>query len=488
MTTPSGFQAPRFDEIREDTVEKFRSQFEPNAGTAPDELDGLLIDIWVTEVAVIYEALSELVAQHHYPTAEGANLDSLLALFGSPRRDDSPSTVQLVLYGDDTTVIPLASTVSTFDAGDTFVTDAAETISAGSIYAVFTFGEATAGPTTITTTIGAEISLTVAPFGGTPENMRDFVSATLATTVNVAEVFPFGVQDDGLAILVVKMTSGFSTSISSDTGSDVFDHIGELAFSTSEETGPISAVQGTVTTINAGITGWKGVVNIVDGTKGARRETDSQYRTRHEIVIGGRARATPRGLAGELFDLPGVTFVRIFENLTGVPDLLGRPSHSFETMIDGGDSELIGEIIWLNHTTGTQSTGSELQIIQDERGQVVQPREIRFSRPTKKYVHAKITITPGERFPNLKIFDIQVAVAKAIAEWGDTLGVGADVYVDEMLGQVTTTVIGTENVDVEVGVTPSALAPTPALFPTNITITDREWSRFSDTRIEVVVL
>ena len=488
MTTPFGFQAPRLPEVRDDVVEKWRRQFGSNAGVAPDELDGLLIDIWSEFVTVIYEAVSELVAQHYYPTAEGGNLDAILALFGerAKRLDERFSNVEVVVYGDDATTILADSTVATTDTGDAFVTDDDVTISAGSVWAVFTFGDTLL--TTIDTTIGGVLTSTSITFGADADFARDLVSADLAFNSNVESVHPFGIQPDGLAILVVKMTAGHATSIVSSSGSDVFDHIGAVVFTTAEESGKVSAGQGTVTTVTSPETGWLGVVNIVDGTLGAPRETDALYRARHELIISGRGFATPRGLAGSLYELEGVEFVRIFENLSGSPDALGRPSHSFESLVEGGDSFEIAETIWLNHTTGTQSYGLQTFVVQDTRGQVVLNRDISFTRPQKKYVHARIVVGKGERFPNLAIFDLKKAIRDAVVEWGDTIGVGADVYVDEVLGQVTSTVTGTSFVSVELGVTSGALDPTPGLSASNITISDREWALFADTRIEVQIV
>ncbi len=488
MNASFGFTAPRLPEIRDDVVAKWKRQFGDNADTAPDQLDGLTIDVWSVFTSIIYEAVSGLVAQHFYPTADGENLDAILSIFGikSQRQDARGSNVEVIVYGDDTTLILADSTVATTDVGDVFVTDDDVTITAAGIWAVFLFGDTAS--TTIDTTIGGELSSTGLGFGGGAEFVRDAVSASLALNSKVNAVFPVGVQPDGLAILAVQMTAAHATSITSSSGSTVEDHIGATVFTTSEETGKISGAQGTVTTVTAPIAGWIGVVNIVDATLGAPRASDAQYRSTHEATIGGRGFATPRGLAGSLLEVEGVELVRIFENLSGTPDALGRPSHSFEALVEGGDSQEIAEAIWLDHTTGTQSTGLQSFIVQDTRGQIPVDRIISHTRPIKKYIHARITVARGERFPNLAIFDLEVAIAQAVATWGVTLGVGSDVYTDEVLGQVTSTVTGTESVLVELGSTAAALDPTPPLSSSNIVIADREWSQWADARIEVVIL
>lgn len=500
MTTPAGFQAPRYPELRQSNVARWERIFSDNADTAPDQLDGLIIDFVTVFLAIAYEMLSEVVAQRNYSTAEGLNLDSALALFKSPRRAASFSTLEVLVYGDDLTTVDEDSTISTIDTGDVFIIDDDIAIAAGSVYVVFVFGPSEEAATTIDITLGAELTSTVFAFGGDAEVLRDQMAIDLASNINVAQVFGAGVQPDGQTILAVQMNSGFSTSITSTSGSDVDDHIGALGFSTAEDEGPISGAVGTVTTVISPSGGWLGVVNLVDATLGKSEETDTQYRGRHEIVIAGRGRATPRGLAGTLFDLAGVEFVRIFENVTGFPDGLLRPSHSFEALVEGGDSTRIAEEIWLNHTTGTQSTGTTQLVVQDERGQVVQPRNISFTRPTKKYVHIEAIVFRGERFPNLAIFDLRVAITQALRQLGDTLVAGDNVYIHEQIGRVTSTVTGligedlpgagakTQSVSVSMGVTLTAGAATPPLSAVDLPIGDREWAVFADTRINVVIV
>ncbi len=500
MTTPAGYQPPRYPELRVANVASWKRGFGDNADTAPDQLDGLIIDFVTVFLAVAYEILSEVVAQHHYPTAEGLNLDSILALFRSPRRAATFSKLQLIVYGDDATTVVADSTVATIDTGDVFVIDDDIAISSGSVWVVFIFGDSLQAATTIDITLGAEVTTHVFAFGGDAVTLRDQMAIDLDTNINVAEVHGVGIQPDGQSILVVKMNSGFSTAITSSSGSDVDDHIGAVGFSTAEDEGAISGAIGTVATVISPETGWEGVVNIVDATLGKPEETDTNYRGRHELVISGRGRATPRGLAGTLFDLDGVEFVRIFENLKGELDPLGRPSHSFEVLIEGGESDRIAEEIWLNHTTGTQSTGTEVHVVQDERGQIPVDRNISLTRPLKKFVHMGVIVFRGERFPNLAIFDLKVEIAEAITQLGETLEAGDNVYIDEQIGRVTSTITGrigddqpgrgarTQSVTVTMGVTATPSEPTPPLSASDIIIGDREWAQFAAARIDVEII
>lgn len=489
----AGYQPPRYPEVRDDVEQKWKRTWGDNANTAPDQLDGLIIDIWSVFVSVLYEALSELVAQHFYSTAEGGNLDMLLAIFGSQRQDAANSSVEVVVYGDDLTTVDQGSLVSTTDVGDAFVTDADVTILAGSLYAVFTL-EPINEPANITITIGAEVTVIGFPFGATVENIHTNIPAALEPTSNVTQAWGLGVQPDGQAIVVVQMTGGFTTAIASDVGSTVADHIGALVSTTAEDTGRISGVAGTVTTVNSPIPGWEGVVNLVDATPGRDRSNDTQYRVIHERTLNNKAVATPRGVVDEILLLDGVVDARWFENLTTSTDAYGRPPGRWEIVVEGGDTQIIAETIWLNHTTGTGSWGLELVIVQDERGKIPVPREIRFTRPSKKYVHARIVLEKGERFPNLALFDIQTAVQQAVVAWGGNvtnpgeISMGDDVYNVELSGVVSSTIEGTRSITVELGTTPGPLDPTPGLSVVDIPVGERDWAQFDSTRIEVEVI
>jgi hypothetical protein len=369
----TGYTPPRYEDIRAAIVAKWKLRLGANADTSSDTVDGLINDIHTEMAQTGYDGTAEFYNQHYIGTATGLNVDALLApLFRITRLPATLSTCEVWHYGTIGTAIPALSPVSTVDTGAAFETTALVTIAA-TTRCVFTF-PAIGSPTTISITIGAAATGVVGTSGTALEVAADVVSALFANS-NVVSALVVGSQPDGEAIVFVEMTAALSHT--TDVGStwDV-----TAGFVRATATGPVRAAFGTLTRAGIVLAGWEGLVNIVDATLGVREETDGAYKTRHALAVNGRAFATPRGLAQRLLLVEGVNAVKIYQN-TSEFTVDGRPPHSFESVIDGGDQSLIAETIWLSHTTGTQSYGSETVTVQDEQGLVMQPRDISFSRP-----------------------------------------------------------------------------------------------------------
>ena len=120
-------------------------------------------------------------------------------------------------------------------------------------------------------------------------------------------------------------------------------------------------------------------------------------------------------------DVAGVTSAYVFENkLPTTVD--GRPPHSFEAVVQGGEDQEIARKIWDIKAAGIQTHGNTTEIIIDSNGF---EQEIKFSRPTPVYVWVDIQLTP---LPTLVIPDsVLEDVQAAILAQGLTFGVGQDV-------------------------------------------------------------
>jgi hypothetical protein len=475
----TGYTPPRYEDIRAAVVAKWKLKYGANADTSSDTVDGLFVDILAEMAQTGYDGIAEFYNQHYIGTASGLNVDALIApLFGITRLAATKSSCEVWLYGTLGTVIPAISPVSTVDTGAAFETSAIVTIAA-TTRAVFTF-PALSTPTTITITIGGDTTI-VSSVSGTAVEVAADVAAALFANSNVVNTYGAGVQPDGQGIVLVEMTAVWA--VMTDVGSAWNATAG---FATAVDTGPILAAYGTLTRAGIVLAGWAGLVNIIDATVGAREETTGAYKTRHAEAVNGRAFATPRGLAQRLVALLGVGAVKIYQNTAGV-EVDGRPSHSFEAVVDGGDQNEIAETIWLCHTTGTQSFGSEVITVYDDQGLVVQPQTIRFSRPNYRYIHMQTTITRGEGFPLLPLTDIQALVSQTIEAWGNTLGIGRDVYIFEIGSKIGAALAGIASLTILIAstATPSG---SPSYGASDLTMDDLDYSRWAASRIAVSVI
>ena len=473
------YTPPRYEVIRASVEASWKLKFGANADTSSDTVDGLIVDLLALALSKNYQALAQLDSQHFLSTASGPSVDALLApMFGITRLPASGSTCEVVLYGDTGTIISTGSLASTYDTGTQFELDVARTI-APSVYCILVFPPIET-PTIIGVTIGA-VATPVSVAAMTALEVAEEVAQQITlSNSNVVIASVVGVQPDGQAIVHVTMTSTWSFSVTDGEAYEV--SVGSV---TATSTGPQVAAAGTLTRTVDSIDGWVGLVNLVDATPGRNEETDAAYKARHALAFQGIGFATVRGLAGSLAALDGVSSVRVYVNPGSTTDADGRPPHSFEAVVQGGDSEEIAENIWLNHTTGTQSYGSTTYIITDAQGLVATDISVQFTRPTVQYIHVRLTITRGEGFPALALTDAQALLSQEIETWGNALGIGRDVYAPAVSGIVTDAFDGVSNVLVEMDATLGAF-DSPIYASGNLSIGVRDLPVFAATRVLVV--
>ena len=99
-----------------------------------------------------------------------------------------------------------------------------------------------------------------------------------------------------------------------------------------------------------------------------------------------------------LNNVQGVTSVAPYENPTHEWDEYGRPPHSIEIVVDGGDSTEIAQQILQKKAGGINTYGDTSVVL---AGAYDEDITIRFSRPTTIYTwfHLGITLSKTEAIP-----------------------------------------------------------------------------------------
>lgn len=160
----------------------------------------------------------------------------------------------------------------------------------------------------------------------------------------------------------------------------------------------------------------------------------------------------------------------------------GRPPKSFETVVEGGTDDAVALKIWQLKPAGIQTfgnvNGGAGVIIIDSQGN---QQVIHFTRATSVYLWASVilTLNPQETFP----VNGQELVADAIKAYGDSLGVGIDVFIQRVQSAVFT-VPGIASATVQLARTPTPTT-TPTYGSTDIDIGPTEVSVWDLTRITV---
>lgn len=156
----------------------------------------------------------------------------------------------------------------------------------------------------------------------------------------------------------------------------------------------------------------------------------------------------------------------------------GRPPKSFEAVVEGGANQDIGNLLWLIKPAGIQSFGNTQVNVIDSMGQT---QAVFFSRAVPIYIwaDATITIAMDGSFP---VNGLQ-QVANAILAYGNSLGVGGDVYIQRVQAAIFT-VPGVIGATIQLARTTS-LSDTPAYSNVDIPIASTEISVWDLSRIIV---
>jgi uncharacterized phage protein gp47/JayE len=231
---------------------------------------------------------------------------------------------------------------------------------------------------------------------------------------------------------------------------------------------------GDLTDIITTYAGWDAVSNNVPANTGREAESDTELRQRWNASLYTRSVGMTDSISSALMTLNGVTSAYVYENDSDTTDAEGRPPHSIEAVVNGGESAEIGLTIWQKKSAGIDTFGSYSVSVNDSQGF---PHTINFNRPIVVDVWLNISVTeyPEESLPP----DAQTRILDAVMNYGNSLTVGNDVILQRFMGAIYQSVPGIGYITVTAstdGVTYSS---------SNISIDSRHVASFDATRVQV---
>lgn len=313
------------------------------------------------------------------------------------------------------------------------------------------------GVTTITVT-EAIPSATVAG------NLRGYVAATAssATITLVGYDLPSAAGDASAFAFAVSLAA-------TGGGALAFDSLSVPHEVEAVDEGPVEAAVETLTIIATPVSGWTSTSNLIAADEGNLLETDVDARQR-------RARSLQvNRLETRLAGLSGVDSVAVYYNDTGTADGEGRPGHSIECVVEGGDDLDIAEMIYETKAAGIQTWGTSVKVITDSQGIT---RTVLFSRPTDVNIYVGVTVDSTYAEEDLPAYPSD-AIKEAIVTYGATLASGTNVIASRLAAAVVLAVPGLDAITVKIGTSPTPSAST------TISITDNQRAVFDEARITV---
>lgn len=173
------------------------------------------------------------------------------------------------------------------------------------------------------------------------------------------------------------------------------------------------------------------VIGVEFISTGTDEESDADLRVRFAASVTGAGSCNENALQSAVLRIPTVQYSVVIANNTDEVDAEGRPPHSFETYVLGGDDyeQEIAQAIFEKRPVGITTVGDKTVKILDACGN---EREVRYSPAQRVLVHVRIVVSAKNTFPEDGAAQIQARVAQHI----NGLGIGAPLILSSLYGHI----------------------------------------------------
>ena len=157
-------------------------------------------------------------------------------------------------------------------------------------------------------------------------------------------------------------------------------------------------------------------------------ETDAAVRVRIRSSLAGRSSGSADAILAAVLAARNVRDAKVYVNESDTTDSIGIPSHSVAVVTRGGAADAIAQAIWDKKAPGIGTWGSTTENAFDAAGNAY---PVKFTRHSDKmvFVYPFITVLAGGDQDT-----IRNAVAPAIVDWIDTLGLATPLNIPQLYG------------------------------------------------------
>lgn len=493
IDTVAGWQQPTLSEVRERVVQYWTGEFGDDSPTDSTTSNGQVIDVIAQIAALGFLGLHTIYLNSFARSAQGNALDRRLDLLGFTRRDDTFASFDVLLAAATGSTLPHNVTIGTLvqNATTEYQAAIAETVTIETSTTtqpwVLVFVTSSADGNYTVTIDGTPY--TFAASGNTIEQIRDGVIA-LIDAGSDAQTLPLATN----AFVINLLTPGdtWSVSVGLDgrsaarvraTATEVF--VGDFDGSASLTLPvPDAAVEYVINLSQFNALEGDPVDEVVAAIAGATRETDATYLDRYLGAVSQDGANAPR-IALALSQLPGVTFVRVYENDTDTDNTGsgGLPPHSIEALVLGGTDQDIADTLAREVAAGIRAYGTDGPL-------VVDGKSIEWSRPVPLYLWIDLDITTGEDYssagdPASVILEAVYQYLSAMSSPG-YLRPGRDVYRLSIASAAANAVAGIQTCVVELDTTFTEGGP-PTYTAADITVPLRSVAIPAISRMQIAI-
>lgn len=477
--TPGGFVRMRLPEITRAIYDGLRARTGVAFDETPDSLMGQFVPIFAEREAFVWE-LAEAIYLNAYPaSATGVSQDLAVSFAGVTRLQPAATVARVVCHGTPGTLVPAGSEIeSTARAAD------------GSGLPRFRLLD----DVTVTGASAARMVLAIeaAPAAGALYwfDWNGLRASAVAATGDTSSAVLLRLRDALTGLGATAFIEGGDLHVTSDGAFSgalsptlTLVSVGSPGRAAAVLPGPYPVEAYTLTRILTPAPGWDSVYNPLPAVPGRLLETDDDLRSRYKLGVFRLGSGTVPAIRANLEqDIAGLRSLSVFENTANAADAEGRPAHSLEVVIEGGDEQAIAERVFRLKPAGIAAHGNTLRQVLAADGYT---HPIRFSRPEPRDVWLKVslTTTDEEAVPG----DVASRAVAAVLAAGDRLQPGQNVFLQRLAAAAFPAASGIARTTITAAVTaPNSAPPAPGSYTTaDIAIGSRQRAMFSLARVNV---
>ena len=418
--TPQGPNIKRLDVILDEMHSELSEKWGVNTRQNPQSYLNVFLTAFGDKVAELWEFGQQIYQNYHPASAEDTALDEACQFAGVIREGAAKSVYPIHCTGVDGTVLT-AGTILSSDTNPRidFTITASKTIERascnGMVIRVVNI-ESSAYTIAINQTL-----YTYTADKTTDDGAK--ILGELKTRIEAAGVFNAVVEEGEVPKLRIEAADQKSNYTILLTENLTTEEVTTIVNFQSVDYGDIIVPDGAISIITKAPASMISCINKSGYTAGQQEETDAEFRQSYASKVFNISNRTLQSVkAGILSNVDGVKSVSVYENDTNVTDAAGRPPHSVEVVVDGGDSSEIANQIWLRKAGGISTYGDEQQDIVGMNNETV---TIYFNRPKRRYVWWRIGVFQDRetRLPS----DYAEQITNKVIEFMDNLDTGDDV-------------------------------------------------------------
>lgn len=474
--TDKGFVLKRADVILDEVYEELSEGFKVDVRSSENSFLKVLVMTFVGQIADLWETAQESYYAKYPSTATGANLDNAVQYGGARRERAKKTCYPLHCTGDDGTAIPKGSAVQTSTMPRIKLEVLADAEISRQNFNSVKIGIAALENGEYIVSLNGKQYKYQRP--GSEEKLETLSAIANSITDDSVTV---SVNQDEKCLLIANKALHQNAELDVSGNLAVEEVTSVLNFWTTRY-GKIMIPYGIITEMVDNIVGFESVTNTIEPTYGRADETDIELRQSYLVKSALRSNTMVDSIVSELVcNVDGVESAAGYENCTDSTDEYGRPPHSIEIVVEGGDESLIAEAILRRKAGGIQTYGSNEVAVPGSYGDVI---PIRFNRPQYLYAWVHVTVHgDAAKIPS----NYQELVKNTILADGTKLKAGMSLYVQRLTEGIYDKIAGITYVDIGVAYSASS-DDTPeegAYKNINILVSMRQKILFDENRIEV---